>query len=325
MKSWVQFLFAIGLIIFTVSTFAADGKPATAYGRVIVFGDSLSDVGTYAGVASFRGGGKFTTNPGKIWAELIAEHLGLTMKPNRHEGFGLPLVEIGGFNYAQGGSRVVMARHKQSAEIETLTARPLAEQVGLFLLKHKKFNADDLVLVQGGANDIFTNLNMVRDHQLTPQQAIDNVAQSGEDLSVIVSNIRSSGAVKIVVVNLPAIEKTPRVLTLDPNSRNLVASLVAAFNEKLLTKTVGLNVLAVDFYSFDLKFNEDSSRLGFKDITHAACSMGDLPTKSSLFCNNKSLVAPGADLNYKYADEMHPTTGYSRQVADFIFAQLLTY
>ncbi len=325
MKSWVQFLFAISLIIFTVSTFAADGKPTTAYGRVVVFGDSLSDVGTYAGIASFRGGGKFTTNPGKIWAEIVAQQLGLGMKPNRHEGFGLPLVEVGGFNYAQGGSRVVLARHKAATEVETLTARPIAEQVGLFLTKYRKFNSDDLVLVQGGANDIFTNLNLVKDRQLTPQQAIANVSQAGEDLSVIVGNIRNSGAVKIVVINLPAIEKTPRVLTLDENSRKLVATMVAAFNEKLLARTIGLDILAVDFYTFDVNFNEDSSRLGFKDITHAACAMGNLPTRTSLFCNAKSLVEPGADLKYKYADEMHPTTGYSKQVADFIYSQLLRY
>ena len=34
--------------------------------RMVVFGDSLSDAGTYTPAAAAVGGGKFTTNPGQI-------------------------------------------------------------------------------------------------------------------------------------------------------------------------------------------------------------------------------------------------------------------
>lgn len=45
--------------------------------QVVSFGDSLSDVGTYAPVitASF-GGGRFTTNPGEVWTQKVAEYYG---------------------------------------------------------------------------------------------------------------------------------------------------------------------------------------------------------------------------------------------------------
>ncbi len=39
--------------------------------QVVVFGDSLSDVGTYqVGDIAAVGGGKFTTNPGWVWPEV---------------------------------------------------------------------------------------------------------------------------------------------------------------------------------------------------------------------------------------------------------------
>ncbi len=110
-------------------------KPFT---RLVVFGDSLSDGGAYtvwaSGAASganrFVGtsplamlaaaapyGGKFTTNPGKVWVENLAEKVGYDLKPANLMGGGqasmnLSLPQLGGCttctNYAQGGSRVAL-------------------------------------------------------------------------------------------------------------------------------------------------------------------------------------------------------------------------
>ncbi len=56
--------------------------------QVVVFGDSLSDVGTYrvGGIAAV-GGGKFTTNPGPVWPETIGLLFGTRVTPFR-QGFG---------------------------------------------------------------------------------------------------------------------------------------------------------------------------------------------------------------------------------------------
>src|SRR5579862_3969033 len=50
--------------------------------QVVSFGDSLSDVGTYSPViqGSF-GGGRFTTNPGEVWTQKVAEYYGGTLTP----------------------------------------------------------------------------------------------------------------------------------------------------------------------------------------------------------------------------------------------------
>ncbi len=74
--------------------------------RIILFGDSLSDQGTYMNFAGQYGGGKFTTNPGKLWIELVSENLKLNISANRLDGFNQPAQILGGLNFAQGGARV---------------------------------------------------------------------------------------------------------------------------------------------------------------------------------------------------------------------------
>ena len=70
--------------------------------QVVSFGDSLSDVGTYAPVIqSSFGGGRFTTNPGEVWTQKVAEYYGDTLKPAYLGGFGQPLVAAGGTDQHQ--------------------------------------------------------------------------------------------------------------------------------------------------------------------------------------------------------------------------------
>lgn len=108
------------------------------FDRLVVFGDSLSDGGTYTAWASFAAsganrfvgttplqmltaaapyGGKFTTNPGTVWVENLAVAVGYDLKPANLMGGGQPsmnlsLPQLGGCttctNYAQGGSRVAL-------------------------------------------------------------------------------------------------------------------------------------------------------------------------------------------------------------------------
>ena len=99
------------------------GAPTTAgsFTAVVSFGDSLSDVGSYAPATSLAGdgsapyfGGRFTTNDtttgaptatplGKVWVENLAASLGLVVTP-AEVGFGGTSVQVPG----GGGAR---ARH----------------------------------------------------------------------------------------------------------------------------------------------------------------------------------------------------------------------
>jgi len=65
--------------------------------QVVSFGDSLSDVGTYSPVATADfGGGRFTTNPGQIWVQNVAQYYGGTVTPAQTGGLGIPLSPAGG-------------------------------------------------------------------------------------------------------------------------------------------------------------------------------------------------------------------------------------
>ena len=308
---------AVSLVVTFLSTASlADGS----YKRMIVFGDSLSDLGTYARAAGPMGGGQFTTNPGPIWAKLVANKLGLSLKVNRQEGFGLPLKIVGGFDYAQGGARIAVT-NSSSTDTKS-TARPLKEQLGYFLADYKNFKSDDLVFMQGGANDLFAQLTALGAGQISAQQAIENMQTAALDLAALVSEVNQAGAEHLVIINLPAIEQTPRVLAFDPQTQKLIQMMVQTFNQVLRQQTLTAKATYIDFYSFDVQFNQNYQQYGFTNISQPACRIDVLPGQSSLFCGIKSLVNPKANLFYKFADAIHPTTGFSRVVAQFIYSQL---
>jgi phospholipase/lecithinase/hemolysin len=79
-----------------------DVQPAIT--QAVFFGDSLTDAGTY--------GFRFTTMPGKTWAQHVAQRLGQSTEPNEHVAAygdvyqGKPGIPgPGGLNYAEGGAR----------------------------------------------------------------------------------------------------------------------------------------------------------------------------------------------------------------------------
>ena len=93
--------------------------PASAqFSAFYLFGDSLTDTGYYKPVVP-PGTGLFTTNPGPVWATVVAGHLGVTANP---------VNVAGGTNYAQGGARVTGLPGIPPVA-PTATAVPIATQV----------------------------------------------------------------------------------------------------------------------------------------------------------------------------------------------------
>jgi phospholipase/lecithinase/hemolysin len=176
--------FALALLVATVLAGCGsgddDGKPQ--FSAQVSFGDSLSDVGTYAvGTVRNLGGGKFTINgdntglhpelTGRNWTELIAAQLGLPAPCAAQTGLqgdparGLQVTVTnypGCFGYAQGGARVAnpvgIGNAQTGSPLGALTV-PLAGQVGNHLaLTGGKFGGDEIVLVTAGANDVLVEL-----------------------------------------------------------------------------------------------------------------------------------------------------------------------
>ena len=141
---------------------------------VVSFGDSLSDVGTYAPATSLAGngtapffGGKFTTNgtAAPIWVESLAGSLGLAVTP-AEVGFNGRSVKCPAAAdpalagtctaYGQGGARVTDPQgigHNTDGS-GALTV-PVVTQIANHLARFGSFKSSDLVLVYAGNNDVF--------------------------------------------------------------------------------------------------------------------------------------------------------------------------
>lgn len=173
----------------------APSSPPPAYTRMVSFGDSLSDVGTYrtAGVAAL-GGGQYTVNDfnsatrpkaGTNWTEQLAHELALPAPCAARTGLnspaGGPLAALAQpvadhpdcFNYAQGGSRVTepfgpgnaatLALGDPRGYLGALT-EPVAAQIERHLaVAGGSFAAGDLVTVMAGGNDALVQLSRLTD------------------------------------------------------------------------------------------------------------------------------------------------------------------
>jgi phospholipase/lecithinase/hemolysin len=317
----MKILYSVLLFFFFSTTFSL---AQTKFQRLIVFGDSLSDVGTYSTMAGVFGGGKFTTNPGKIWIEVVADAIGLPMQPNRLEGLGRPTKILGGFNYAQGGARVVLERGQKDPEVEKLgvTARPIATQVQLFLQQHKNFQNTDLVFIQGGGNDIFFQISELHARRISIETAIKNVSVAAGQLNGLIQTLKKYGANNVVILSLPYIQKTPFIAAMNPQMQNAVEKLVQTFNSQLVVGARMLGTRLIDLAQFEKFLEQNLTKYGIKNTTRPACSLRFLPNDSALYCSPKNFVEPQADRTYKYADMVHPTTGYSQLLGKFVISEL---
>lgn len=152
----------------------------TKYSAMVTFGDSLSDVGTYAvgGIAAL-GGGKYTINgnnvsinpvlTGKNWTELVSAQLSLGAPCAAQTGLigtGTFAVAVknnaGCFNYAQGGARVTIPYGPGNPAITAggfqMTVPVVTQVANHLALSGGKFSGTELVTVMAGGNDILTQL-----------------------------------------------------------------------------------------------------------------------------------------------------------------------
>lgn len=169
--------------------------PKPHFSAQISFGDSLSDVGTYAvGTIKVLSGGKFTINgdntrlnpafTGLTWIEVMAARLGLPapcaaqtgLDGNASQGYSVPVQNHAGcFGYGQGGSRVtnpVGPNNKLTGSALGALTVPVRTQIANHLaLSGGKFKPDDLVLVMAGGNDMLYQLGALQAGAMAAGQA----------------------------------------------------------------------------------------------------------------------------------------------------------
>ncbi|WP_232534428.1 SGNH/GDSL hydrolase family protein [Mycoavidus sp. B2-EB] len=307
--------------------------PATHY-QIVSFGDSLSDVGTYAPIASNLGGGRFTTNPGQVWTQVVASYYGATLSPAFTGGFGVPITaNPDGYGYAQGGSRVIdpTGEGHQPNNLGAITM-PVAAQVQSYLDVHGNFKPNQIILLNGGGNDIKINEKAVAENKMAPTTAADNVTTAANALARVAQSMVKAGARRVVVVNVSDVGRTPFGIT-RPDSGVALTQLTVLFNDTLARAlqaqqpAVANVIITVDAFSFFNRMLASYQAEGFSvGNTGVACNFQLLPPQfgSSLFCSPSIYTVPNADQTYMFADGVHPTTRLHARFAAYVQERLAT-
>jgi phospholipase/lecithinase/hemolysin len=288
--------------------------------QVVSFGDSLSDVGTYAPIASAVGGGRFTTNPGQVWVQNVAQYYGNTLTAAFTIDLAHELSPQGGFGYAEGGATVATP----ASQNDFLTAvigdveMPVNQQVASYLTNHGSFNANQLVLVWAGANDVL-RAGALPAAATTVQTAATTLAQ-------LVAQIVQNGATHVVVVNLPNIGLAPEGLAASDGGATLTQESTlfnSTLTSALQTEGVQAKVIQIDAYTWLNQIIANFQANGFTvSNTGQACDPSKTPDDTSLLCSPATYVSANADQTYMFADDLHPTTHLHTLFAQYVEHQI---
>jgi phospholipase/lecithinase/hemolysin len=306
------------------SSSSSSGSTATPAGginlQVVSFGDSLSDVGTYAPIASAVGGGRFTTNPGQVWTQDVAQYYGNTLTVAYTIDLTHELKAQGGFGYAEGGATVATPANQSDFLTDVIgnVEMPVNQQVSSYLSAHTSFNSSQLVLVWAGANDVL--------RAGTPPAATTTVQTAATTLAQLVGQIVQNGATHVVVVNLPNIGLSPEGIASSDGGANLT-QLSGLFNSTLNSalQTNGLQskVIQIDAYTWLNGITANFQANGFSvSNTGQACDPNKTPDDTSLLCSPATYVTANADQTYMFADDLHPTTHLHTLFAQYVEQQI---
>lgn len=302
------------------SSGTASGPPGGVHFQVVSFGDSLSDVGTFAPIASAVGGGRFTTNPGQVWSQDVAQYYGDTLNAAFTISVDQKLSAQGGFGYAEGGATVATPADLNDFLVDVIgnVEMPVNQQVSSYLSAHGSFNAGQLVLVWAGANDVL--------RAGSPPAATATVQTAATNLAQVVGQIVQNGATHVVVVNVPDIGLSPKGITSPDGGANLT-QLSQLFNTTLnaALQTDGLQgkVIQIDSYTWLNQIIANFKANGFAvSNTGQACDPTKTPDDTALLCSPATYVAPDADQTYMFADDLHPTTHLHTLFASYVEQQL---
>ena len=132
MKTKKRILPALLLSLFAGAAATTASAQTAHFSNVYVFGDSLSDAGYYRPFLAGLGLpapvvaqlGRFTTNPGPVFSELISQYYGVMPNPSN---------VTGGNIFAQGGARVA---DPSPLTPSSQAQRPVSTQITEFLARN---------------------------------------------------------------------------------------------------------------------------------------------------------------------------------------------
>jgi outer membrane lipase/esterase len=282
---------------------AAQQIPLPAGGRLITFGDSLSDNGNLFGLTGnppppyFNG--RFSNGP--TWIELLAG--GPMNQPFLTGNI------TGNVNLAFGGARTDNAPNLNGP------IPGIPTQVGTFGALGGTYNARDTVTMWGGANNIFQYFQTAG-AGATPAGIQATSVAAASDITGAVNQIAAQGAGRILVANLPDIGAAPDFNTSPPASAGASAA-TAIFNQALASGMAAsarlnpnTNIVQMDVAAAFAVIRTNAAAFGFTNVTERCIG--------SLAC-----ITGGAAVQDRYLfwDGVHPTAAGHRLLA--LYAALL--
>lgn len=284
---------------------AASPVLAEPYSQTVFFGDSLTDAGYFRPLlpASSRPViGQFTTNPGFVWAQYLADFYGTGAAPNGNGQVGP--------NSAAGGARVgvdVVGGLGFIPSLATQATRYLTANGGAA-------DPNALYTVWGGANDLFAVA-------AAPSQANAIIGGAVTAQIGIVGALQAAGARYVLVPTIPDLGLTPQSRAGGPAGQAQGTALASAYNNALFNGLAasGLSVIPLDTFHFLQEVVANPAEFGLANVTGTAC----LPAgSSSLTCSPASWATPNANTSYLFADGVHPTSGAHEIIADLAISAL---
>ncbi len=308
----------------TLALAGVTSAQAQTFSNVITFGDSLSDAGQYVGLVP-GAQGSFTTNPDPVAAQLIAGYF-LGIDPNAYTASN-----FGGWNFAYGGAQTANPFSTGPfagnpfcvTGIPTgLPCRSMTTQLANYYARSGgRADPNTLYSVWGGGNDLFftlfrAGLPSVHPLFISSAQAQANMQTSAINELGIIASLQATGARYILVYNLPDVGRSPDGIASGAGSS--ISGLVSVFNGTLNAglATLGDGIIPINTFGLINEVMADPSAYGLSNVTGRAC----VPATSVVFCSTSTLVAPGANNTYLFADGSHPSGAAHRLLASVVIA-----
>jgi outer membrane lipase/esterase len=309
------FRYAVLSSVAAMAAVASAAGDASAQGRIISFGDSLTDNGNLVPLSAAPGApyynGRFSN--GITWTEILS---GGRQNSPYFTGAGI----TGNVNFAFGNARTDL---NASPTGGTTPGIPL--QINQFTAVGGVIGAKDLVTVWGGANNVLQYLQANAFNGTLTQASIgaNSVAAATSELASVQTLI-SRGARSLLIANLPDVGATPQ---LSPTALAGGGSLGAAtFNSALsqglrqvAAASPGVNIVQMDMSTAFAAIINNAAAFGFTNVTQqclttVACVTGSTATQNKyLFWDGVHPTAAGHALIAQYASLLlNPTAGAAR-------------
>ena len=314
MRSALLPLSAAILLSCTSAGVAADSGPFTQF---VVFGDSLSDAGSFPDVLSptfdslrFTNRVGPTYGPGEAYGEVGTQRLAALLGLQSQPATSALRPNPDGTNYAVGGYRT----DEILASITSASRPPIGAPRAGYLVENPRVDSQALYYLNGGGNDIF---------QLDTNPV--TMAQAASNLVAGVGALQAAGARYIIVSDLPDVGTTPSgALSGGTAAANQLSD---EFNAALASQlqAQGGNYVLVNNRLLLSEVRNDLARFGFDPAVAQSEVCFETPSgPTDAACREDptygiSGTAPDPS-RLMFNDGVHPTIAVHQISADYLYS-----